>query len=73
MTGHAVVVGGTGVSGGAIVDRLAGTGWDVVSLSRRPRPDRPGRGTAVDLLDRDGAREALAGLHETRTSSTPAT
>ncbi|QUQ66055.1 SDR family oxidoreductase [Kutzneria sp. CA-103260] len=65
MTGHAVVVGGTGVTGGAIVDRLAGAGWDVVSLSRRPRPERPGRAVAVDLLDRDGAREALAGLHET--------
>lgn len=51
----AVVVGALGVIGRYIVERLeAEGGWEIVGLSRRPAPDRPGvRHVSVDLLNED--------------------
>ena len=36
MSGRALVVGVTGISGGNVADRLLADGWDVLGLSRRP-------------------------------------
>jgi len=38
----ALVVGGTGQIGRAVLGRLRQAGWDVVALSRDPQPDEPG-------------------------------
>ena len=46
----ALVVGATGIAGSALVDRLAGEGWAVLALSRRPGAERPGvRWLSADL------------------------
>jgi nucleoside-diphosphate-sugar epimerase len=64
---HAVVVGGLGVIGRALVDHLTqDPEWDVVGLSRRaPDFETTARFVSVDLRDRDAARTALAGLDRT--------
>ena len=36
MTGRALVVGATGISGGNVANRLLADGWDVLGLCRRP-------------------------------------
>jgi nucleoside-diphosphate-sugar epimerase len=61
---RAVVVGGLGVIGRYIVERLlAEPDWSVVGLSRRPVPDAPRyRHISVDLLDEGGCGSKLAGL-----------
>ena len=64
---HAVVVGGLGVIGRALIDHLtADPTWDVVALSRRA-PDfaTPAHFISVDLSDKDGAVTALADLDKT--------
>ena len=60
----AVVIGALGVIGRYIVDHLlADGGWDVVGVSRRNAPPRPGyRHLSVDLLDPDACRRAFEGL-----------
>jgi nucleoside-diphosphate-sugar epimerase len=62
----ALVVGAQGVIGRTLADHLAATGeWEVIGLSRRGGTDKgPVRHLAVDLLDRDQARERLGGLAE---------
>ncbi|MGE0254450.1 MAG: SDR family oxidoreductase [Alphaproteobacteria bacterium] len=60
----ALVAGGLGIAGRAIVERLEGEGdWDIVALTRRV-PDFPTRArtVAVDLLDASDCRAKLAGL-----------
>jgi nucleoside-diphosphate-sugar epimerase len=60
----ALVVGARGVIGSGLVAELVERGdWDVVGLSRRGGEDEgPVRHVAVDLLDPEGSRTALAGL-----------
>ena len=64
MRNQAVVVGALGVIGRYIVERLGHEpDWQVVGLSRRQSPDRPGyRHIAVDLLDAEDTRRKLARL-----------
>ena len=42
VAGHALVFGGSGQIGAAVIDRLLSSGWRVDAVSRRPRPDAPG-------------------------------
>jgi nucleoside-diphosphate-sugar epimerase len=64
---HAVVVGGLGVIGRALIDHLTGDpSWDVVALSRRaPDFETTARFLSVDLREKDSATAALAELTET--------
>ena len=64
---HAVIVGGLGVIGRALIDHLTGDpSWDVVALSRRaPDFETTARFLSVDLREKDSATAALAELTET--------
>ena len=60
-TRSALVVGGTGIAGAALVDQLLAAGWPVTGLARRPGPERPGlRWVAADLTSADALAAALA-------------
>jgi nucleoside-diphosphate-sugar epimerase len=62
----ALVVGSSGITGGAIVRRLAGRGGEVIGLARRPgTPPEGTRVVAGDQLDADGLAAALEGLAPT--------
>jgi nucleoside-diphosphate-sugar epimerase len=63
----ALVVGASGITGGAIVRLLAERdGWAVHGLARRPgTPPAGTHAVAADLLDPEGLRTALAGLRPT--------
>jgi nucleoside-diphosphate-sugar epimerase len=62
----ALVVGATGIAGGAIVDRLLADGWSVTALSRRTGPERPGlRQVSADLTSAAALTDALADEHPT--------
>jgi nucleoside-diphosphate-sugar epimerase len=63
----ALVAGGLGVIGRALVDELAGRDeWEVVALSRRvPDFDTPARYLCIDLLDPAQCAERLRGLRDT--------
>jgi nucleoside-diphosphate-sugar epimerase len=65
VSGRALVVGATGISGGNLTRRLSADGWDVLGLSRRPQPLDGITPVAVDLEDRDTVRAALAGTSPT--------
>ena len=67
MKRTAIVVGSLGVIGRYVVDRLLRDGdWEVVGLSRRFAPERPGyRHLRVDLLDKDACNAALESLDTT--------
>jgi uncharacterized protein YbjT (DUF2867 family) len=66
MDRHALVVGVTGIQGGALADRLRGSGWTVSGLARRPADAVPGvKPIAADLLDRAGLEVALDGVDPT--------
>jgi nucleoside-diphosphate-sugar epimerase len=61
-TGHALVVGVTGISGHNTAELLLREGWEVTGLSRRPPSDLPGAAhVRADITDADATREALAG------------
>jgi len=64
MQKTAVVVGALGVIGRYIVEKLlTADDWQVIGLSRRVEPDRPGyRHIAVDLLDAGETDRRLAAL-----------
>ena len=64
---HAVVVGGLGVIGRALVDHLTSDpSWDVVALSRRaPDFETTARFLSVDLRDKDSAT-AVQGICNAR-------
>jgi nucleoside-diphosphate-sugar epimerase len=66
-TNNAVVVGGLGVIGRALIDHLTQEpNWDVVALSRRaPDFETSARFVSVDLNDRDDAHAKLAALDQT--------
>jgi nucleoside-diphosphate-sugar epimerase len=64
---HAVVIGGLGVIGRALLDHLTSDpGWDVLALSRRaPDFETTARFISVDLREKDSATAALAALNAT--------
>lgn len=63
----ALVVGATGIAGGALVERLAADpGWEVHGLSRSPgEPPQGASAVAADLLDPEVLTAALQGLRPT--------
>jgi nucleoside-diphosphate-sugar epimerase len=63
---RAIVVGVTGIQGGALADHLIGDGWDVVGVARRPPADVAGlTPVSADLTDGPAVAEALAGIDPT--------
>jgi nucleoside-diphosphate-sugar epimerase len=66
LSGHALVVGVTGISGGNLARRLIGDGWEVLGLCRRPR-DLDGGITPLtaDLEDADAVAAAVRGTAPT--------
>ncbi len=66
MTGHALVVGVTGISGGNLARRLLDEGWRVSGLSRRPAGLDPRiAALSADLEDADAVAAAVAGTAPT--------
>lgn len=62
----ALVIGGTGISGRALVRELVAQGWQTTSLSRRPAPTQDGvHAVLADLTDAGSVQAALAGLDPT--------
>ncbi|SDS74127.1 Nucleoside-diphosphate-sugar epimerase [Halopseudomonas xinjiangensis] len=60
--GTALVVGATGITGGNLATHLVASGWTVYGLSRRATEQSGVIPVAVDLLDKQAAEQALAGL-----------
>src|SRR5690349_11912423 len=68
MSGSALVAGGAGALGSAVVAELRGRGWDVTVLDRHPSGgDAPAEGelgalryVQADLLDQRSAGDAVA-------------
>jgi len=66
VSGRALVVGVTGISGGNVAERLLADGWDVLGLSRRPRDlNRRITPIAVDLEDAEAVAAVLRGTAPT--------
>ena len=66
MSGRALVVGATGISGGNVARRLVGDGWDVLGLCRRPEDLAEGIAPlAADLEDADDVAAAVRGTAPT--------
>ncbi len=66
MTGSALVVGASGIVGNNLARYLAGKGWTVYGLARRPPDDIDGvLPVRADLRDTASLRTALAGLRPT--------
>ena len=63
MAGTALVVGASGIVGGATAAWLAERGWTVHGLARRPVAQDGIRPVAADLGDAAGTRAALAGIN----------
>ncbi|WP_423922762.1 SDR family oxidoreductase [Frigoribacterium sp. 2-23] len=61
----ALVVGASGITGSALVDRLVSEGWGVLALSRRASSAPGVRGIAADLRSPESLEEALAGERPT--------
>ena len=65
---HAMIIGATGITGGYILNEIAGReGWTVTGLCRNPPAEKPPanvRWIGVDLLDAQDARAKLAGLSD---------
>jgi len=66
VSGRALVVGVTGISGGNVASRLLDDGWEVVGLCRTPR-DLDARVTplAADLADAESVASAVRGTAPT--------
>jgi nucleoside-diphosphate-sugar epimerase len=62
---HALVVGATGITGGALAERLVASGWRTSGLSRRPPTVDGVEHVAADLFSRGDLEEKLAGLAPT--------
>ena len=66
MSGHALVVGVTGISGGNVARRLLANGWQVSGLSRRPEGlDERITPLAADLEDAEAVAVAVRGTAPT--------
>ena len=66
MTGRALVVGATGISGGNLAQRLLADGWEVAGLSRRPEGLDPRiTHVAADLEDAEAVSQAVRGIAPT--------
>jgi nucleoside-diphosphate-sugar epimerase len=66
VSGRALVVGATGISGGNVSERLLADGWQVAGLSRHPESlDQRIQPVAVDLEDADAVAAAVRGLAPT--------
>jgi nucleoside-diphosphate-sugar epimerase len=66
VSGHALVVGVTGIAGGNLARRLLDDGWQVSGLSRDPNGIDPRiRPLAADLEDADAAAAAVRGVAPT--------
>ena len=62
----ALIVGASGIVGNAAARHMAGEGWDVHGLARKPPTDTAGVSpVAADLTDPASLRAALADLHPT--------
>ncbi len=57
-----LIVGVTGIAGGNLAQHLVDRGWQVHGLARNPQSAEKIQPIAVDLLDREAAARALAGL-----------
>ncbi|WP_136685786.1 SDR family oxidoreductase [Falsirhodobacter xinxiangensis] len=62
MTKRALVVGSTGIAGGAIARLLQDRGWDVLGLSRSASPQKGVRQIAADLSDPINLAAALTDI-----------
>jgi nucleoside-diphosphate-sugar epimerase len=62
MAGTALVVGASGIVGSATAELLAGDGWTVHGLARRPVAQAGVRPVAADLQDAGATAAALAGI-----------
>jgi nucleoside-diphosphate-sugar epimerase len=66
MTGRALVVGATGISGGNVAARLLADGWDVTGLSRRSDGlDSRVNHVSADLEDVEAVAAAVRGTRPT--------
>jgi nucleoside-diphosphate-sugar epimerase len=66
VSGHALVVGVTGISGGNLARRLLGEGWKVSGVCRNPVDlDERIAPLAVDLEDADAVAAAVRGIEPT--------
>ena len=61
---HIVVTGGSGKLGGAVVERLLGSGHQVTNVDSRPAPSSAARFLKVDLTDYGQVVEALTGIDD---------
>ncbi|WP_138761176.1 SDR family oxidoreductase [Modestobacter altitudinis] len=61
----ALVVGASGITGTALVDRLTAGGWEVSGLSRRRVPGSPARHVAADLRSVASLADALREVRPT--------
>jgi nucleoside-diphosphate-sugar epimerase len=61
MKRNALVVGSTGITGSNLADLLAGDGWTVHGLARRPAEHSDVKPVKADLLDPASVKHALAG------------
>jgi NAD(P)-dependent dehydrogenase (short-subunit alcohol dehydrogenase family) len=61
MTRTALITGATGGLGGAVVERFASQGWDVLGVDKRPAEDRENvRFVEADLFDSEAVDDAVA-------------
>jgi nucleoside-diphosphate-sugar epimerase len=66
MSGRALVVGATGISGGNVAQRLLADGWEVAGLCRRPEGmDERIAPLVADLLDPEAVAAAVRGAAPT--------
>ena len=66
MSGRALVVGVTGISGGNLAQRLLADGWEVAGLCRRPEGlDQRITPLCADLLDAEAVAAGVKGLAPT--------
>jgi nucleoside-diphosphate-sugar epimerase len=62
---HALVVGASGITGSALVEKLTAGGWEVSGLSRNPIEGSSARHVKADLRSADSLAEALGELRPT--------
>jgi NAD(P)-dependent dehydrogenase (short-subunit alcohol dehydrogenase family) len=61
MTRTALITGATGGLGGAVVERFASDGWEVLGVDKRPAEDRENvRFVEADLFDSEAVDDAVA-------------